>query len=191
MLDWKEKNPSYRHKIFSEKSAAQYLTSKNLVDSLRAFRLSKHPAQKADIFRLAFLFLEGGIYIDADDACGGDLNNVIPEDARFIGYQEFFGSVGNNFLVAEPGNEIIGQALEGATATILSGAAESTWLSTGPGLLSRAFASIAFERRSMHLRPGYYLTERWELLPIVLMHRNVDYRSSAKNWIWHQEQRTV
>jgi mannosyltransferase OCH1-like enzyme len=38
-------------------------------------RAAAHPAQKSDLFRLAYLFREDGWYIDADDRCLGNLSD--------------------------------------------------------------------------------------------------------------------
>ena len=55
-------------------------------------------------------------------------------------YQEDFGTLGNNVIGAAPQHPVIGRALDLAVAAVGRGDRDILWLSTGPGLLTRAFA---------------------------------------------------
>jgi mannosyltransferase OCH1-like enzyme len=94
---------------------------------------------KADILRLAYLFQNGGFYADIDDRCVKSLEHIRSSGAALCGYQEDVGSFANNILGAIPRHPVIGRALEGAAEAVLRGDADMPWLSTGPGLVSRAF----------------------------------------------------
>src|SRR5262249_31141648 len=59
-----------------------------------------------------------------------------------VGFQEDFGTLGNNFLAAAPRHPIITLALELGTNAINRGDTDMLWLSTGPGLLTRAIAQL-------------------------------------------------
>jgi mannosyltransferase OCH1-like enzyme len=69
---------------------------------LLAFKRAREPAQRADIFRLAYLANHGGFYADADDRCLASVGSFVPPDPRFVAFHEDFGTLGNNFLAVAP-----------------------------------------------------------------------------------------
>lgn len=137
---WQHLNPAYGYRLFNRKTAAGYLDQHAEASTRAAFRRVRSAAGKADIFRLAVLAHEGGIYCDADDRCLTSLDRMFDTGADLISNQEDIGSIGNNFLAAAPNHPVIQHALREATANIASGANDSIWLSTGPGQLSRSLA---------------------------------------------------
>lgn len=64
--------------MFDDARAVAFLLARHPGEVWQAFRLASHPAQRADVLRLAWLALEGGIYIDADDRCLGRLDAFVP-----------------------------------------------------------------------------------------------------------------
>ncbi len=140
MDGWKGCNPSFEYLRFDNSAAARFLKEHYPEDLLRAFVRATEPAQKADLFRLAFLSTRGGYYVDADDRCLAPIDSYMPPGCRFAASLEHYGTVGNNFIGATPNHPIIYLALEWATRAINRGDRDTVWLSTGPGLLTRAFA---------------------------------------------------
>ena len=63
-------------------SAKSFITAHFPIDVVRAFARARHPAQRADIFRLAWLAAEGGFYVDADDRCLGSIDALAPAGRR-------------------------------------------------------------------------------------------------------------
>ena len=150
---------------------------------LQAYARASHPAQKADLFRLAFLSLEGGFYADADDRAVAHVETIVPDHIAFAGYQEDLGSVGNNFLGAAPGDPVIEHALRLAVLAINRGDRDFLWLSTGPGLLSRAFAHFLSDPATAdELLSRTLLLERGELTRAVAIHCRLHYKKSALHW---------
>lgn len=66
---WTRQNPEHRHLKFNNASALKFLTERYSTDVTSAYLRAREPAQKADIFRLAYLYAEGGYYADMDDRC--------------------------------------------------------------------------------------------------------------------------
>ncbi|MDQ6436155.1 glycosyltransferase [Mesorhizobium sp. LHD-90] len=179
----KESNAGCAYCRWSDTGAREFLATFGRPEPMRAYRAAKHAAMKSDIFRLAVLYVEGGIYLDADDFCAAPLSTLLPRDAEFVCYQDEFGSIGNNFLAATPRHPVIGAALQEAAQSVIGGATESIWLVTGPGLISRVVsASIA---RTPDLRPSPGLT----ILPlrvfhsVVHPHRRVSYKTDKRHWL--------
>src|SRR6202045_4308992 len=59
----------FTHRLFDEHAAKAFISGSLGVRHKSAFERCYHPAMQADYFRLCFLLVEGGFYIDADDVC--------------------------------------------------------------------------------------------------------------------------
>ena len=184
MESWRECNPGWRYLRFDDFSARAFLKAHCRPEVLQAYLRAREPAMKADLFRLAYLFAEGGCYADADDRCLRPLGELVPAQARFIAWQEEFGTLGNNFIAAVPLHPLLGLALNLAVEAVNRGDDDIVWLCTGPGLMTRAFAqSLA----SSSLLPEGWLEsmailDRAELERVVAIHCLTSYRNSRRNW---------
>jgi tetratricopeptide (TPR) repeat protein len=149
---WREWNADFEYRLFDDTAAKEFLTKNYPADTVRAYQRIEHAAGKADLFRLAYLYAEGGVYADADDRCIGPVSNALPPHATLAVFQEDYalaglavGTLANNFLAAVPNNAIIGRALEMACQAINRGDNDFIWLKTGPALVTRAFAQVIAE----------------------------------------------
>ena len=61
----------FTHCLFDERSAKEFIGDSLGARYQRAFDRCYHPAMQADYFRLCYLLVEGGFYVDADDVCVG------------------------------------------------------------------------------------------------------------------------
>jgi tetratricopeptide (TPR) repeat protein len=193
---WRDLNPGWIYQRHTTISAQAFLQSLDDVRPARAFRQMRTAAGKADIFRLAVLFHQGGIYADADDRCVSPLVSFM-EGRRLVLRQEQYGTIGNNFIASEPGHPVIGKALEHAVEAVLRGDAEMIWLSTGPGLLTRILAAHLTADGSAHLAAlgrAIWVTDAHELRQFSVSHCSVAYKQTARNWQnaeFDQRRRTV
>jgi mannosyltransferase OCH1-like enzyme len=184
MRSWRECNPAYRHARFDHDSAQAFLKARCAPEVLRAYLRARVPAMRADLFRLAFLFAEGGFYADADDRCLRPLGELVPPWANLVASQEDFGTLGNNFLAATPFHAVLGLALQQAVQAINRGDDDLIWLSTGPGLITRAFAQTL---AASPLSPWVWL-ERTAILNRAVLERAVAthcaamYKNSRQHW---------
>jgi tetratricopeptide (TPR) repeat protein len=174
-------NPDFTYSLFNQQTARAYLAEKGETRALRAFRLATHPAGKADILRLALLWHEGGVYMDADDLCLLPLSEALPLNRRFVGYQEYFMSVGNNFLAVRPGEPAIRSALDDAATAFDGPQGESLWLSTGPGAMTRAVARHLVTTEG-ELAEGVQLLTAGQLRGFVVSHMPLSYKKSDRHW---------
>ncbi|MBX6745322.1 MAG: tetratricopeptide repeat protein [Acetobacteraceae bacterium] len=184
MQDWRNQHPNYNYRRFSDADAQTFLRENYSMDTLKAYQRARELAQKADIFRLAYLFAEGGFYIDADDRCLAPIRTIVPPNTNLVLYQENFGTVGNNFIGVVPQHPIIGLALDLAISAINRGDNELLWFSTGPGLLTRALARTL---ASSHLALPAWLRST-TIFPRVMLHRaiamhcRVAYKNTEQHW---------
>ena len=181
---WQAMNPGYGYRLFNRRSAADYLGRHASVRVQAAFRRVRSAAGKADIFRLAVLEHEGGIYCDADDRCLAPLDSLLGTGTMFVAHQEDIGSIGNNFLAAVPHHPVIAHALENAVAGIMAGANDTIWLSTGPGQLTRSFA-VTLAAQGARWRSWLSRTRiMWwtELSAICAQQCFAAYKNTAAHW---------
>ena len=142
MASWRARNPDHDHQIFDDARARAWLETHYPPEVLLAYRRSREAAQKSDIFRLAWLARQGGIYADADDRCLRPLATILPAGARLVLSQEVLGTAGNNFIAVTPGHPVIELALVLAVNAVNRGDNDGVWYSTGPALLTRALARV-------------------------------------------------
>lgn len=184
---WGKLNPNWTHTLFSVESAREFLASNMPAPVLHAFQAARHPAHKADIFRLAALLRDGGIYADIDDRCTGPLDQLCA-GASLVLRHEHLGSIGNNFIACRPGHPLVGKALMGAVKATLEGHSEAIWLSTGPGLITRTFAQLYATDAPIRAE----MEAQTRLLPdFVLRHfvafgLHAVYKSTEQHWVQQQ-----
>lgn len=139
---WRVQNPAYAWRCFDEPQALSYLTSVYPTAVIQAYQRIKEKPQKADLFRLALLVAEGGVYADADDRCLRPLDNLLLPGARLVLVQELFGCVGNHFIAAQKNHPVLKQALDTVVEALNRDDNEIPWLLSGPGMLTRMLAQF-------------------------------------------------
>ncbi|ALN74909.1 tetratricopeptide repeat protein [Aureimonas sp. AU20] len=177
---WRKENDGFDGRIWSRAEAEAYLNERGLDDALAAFRRARQPAMKADLFRLALLGEEGGIYADADDRCLAPIRPLLAGPVGLLTYQEDLGSLGNNVLAARPAHPLVLLARDLASEAVNRGDGDILWLSTGPGLLSRAAAWLLATRPAevADLR----IVSRHTLSRFVAIHCLTGYKSTERHW---------
>ena len=102
--EWARGVPDGHHLLFDDASAGEFIS----VNYPRYFRSAYdycfHPAMKCDYFRLAYLYVNGGVYIDADD--------------KMISALPIFDLLARDILIISP---IIRRKLNGRAVGIKSG----------------------------------------------------------------------
>ena len=178
---WRAQNQDYAVHSFDNASALAFLQKAFPPAVAQAYQHAIEPAQKADIFRLAILFAYGGVYADADDRCQRPLQTLLPASASLVLYQEDLGTIGNNFIATSPRHPLILKALQLSIQAINRGDADITWLSTGPGMITRAFAqSYASGEQGL---PGQTLVlSIQQLCPVIAIHCHCAYKKTKKHW---------
>jgi mannosyltransferase OCH1-like enzyme len=182
MASWLALNPTYQYICFSDQQAQAWLEVEFGREVLDAFRRARIPAQKADIFRLAYLVAKGGIYVDADDRCLKPLNSFLSPFATLAVHQEDYGSIGNNFIASVPEHPVLMRALELAVVAMRREDHDLVWLSTGPGLLTRAFAHEWAAERPGGLLPRTQVMTLGELQRVIGIHCPVPYKLTNQHW---------
>lgn len=184
---WQRLNPGWDYHLYNVETAQRFLSQAMPPAVVHAFHAARHPAHKADIFRLALLLRQGGIYADVDDRCTGPLDQLCA-GATLVLRHEHLGSIGNNLIACRPGHPVIAKALGGAVKATLEGHSEAIWLSTGPGLLTRTFAQLYAADPTVRDE----LEAQTRLLPDFILRNFIAfglvavYKSTAKHWVQQQ-----
>jgi tetratricopeptide (TPR) repeat protein len=185
MATWRDRHPDYVYTAFNEQTAEAWLSRRHAPAVSTAFRRATQRAQKADLLRLAVLSVEGGLYADADDRCLASFDDLLAPGTNFVAYQEDYGTLGNNVLACTPRHPAIVRALFLAVEAVNRGDNDLLWLSTGPGLLSRAVAQTLSgvpPRRTMLLDRAHILDRRG-LGRFMAMHCQVTYKTTEAHWL--------
>jgi mannosyltransferase OCH1-like enzyme len=203
----------YHHHLFDASAAMAFIRASLKTRHVRAFERCYHPAMQADYFRLCYVFVEGGCYVDADDICVGPqidwlffdgrlkvqplcydkASQTMVSRAEFLHVDAFNPSwifyFNNNPLIAHSGHPIIECCLEQATA-LLEGIDDfdlpEIQATTGPGNLSRTIFELGKVR---NLESDLLVLRDWETLACAKW--PLSYRDDVRNWRHSNQRRFV
>ncbi len=191
--------------MFDENSAKEFIWNRLGSRHERAFEKCYHPAMQSDYFRLCYICMEGGCYVDADDIYRGADVEQLFSDGRLkiqplcydidtdemISPSVFAGPgayslnwifyFNNNPLIAVRSHPLLERAL--ANATISLERAPTNELpeiqsTTGPGNLTKSiFDSVADDRS---LEESLLVVHDWE--DIATTKWPLSYRTDSRNW---------
>lgn len=196
----------FTHKLFDEYAAKTFIGYSLGERHVRAFERCYHPAMQSDYFRLCYLLVEGGGYIDADDVCvGTDIGWLFKDGClklQPLCYDIASGSMvkpsvflsvdaydpswifyfNNNPLVACTGHPIIEYALNQATRILEladDGVLPEIQATTGPGNLTKSIFDLGMTLGD-GIESHLVVLRDWDSLAVSqwpLIHRG-----DARNW---------
>ena len=196
----------FTHRLFDEHAAKAFIGGSLGTQHECAFERCYHPAMQADYFRLCYLLVEGGFYIDADDVCIGADISWLFEDGRLklqpLCYDIGSGAMvkpsvflcpnaydpnwifyfNNNPLAASRGHPIIERALSQATNLLeLAGENELPEIqtATGPGNLSKSIFDLGSTSKG-GVEDDLVVLRDWDSLAVSRW--PLSYRGDARNW---------
>jgi hypothetical protein len=194
----------FTHYLFDQHEAHEFIAGSLGARYECAFRRCYHPAMQADYFRLCYLLLQGGLYVDADDVCLGTDIGWLFEDGRLklqpLCYDTSSGKMidpslflressfdpswifyfNNNPLIASEQHPIIERALSEATSNLEfadDAPLPEIQTATGPGNLSKSIFDLG---NTGDVEDNLVVLRHWDSLAISqwpLSHRN-----DARNW---------
>jgi tetratricopeptide (TPR) repeat protein len=182
---WRRRS-GWRYTRLDDRSAVRFLRDEVGQDAVDAFLRARHPAARADLIRLAWLAGRGGVWADVDDACRAPVDPLV-DGRTLVVWQEDRGNLANDFMAAAPGHPAIIAARDEAIRCILDTYTESTWLATGPGLVTRQVGSWLAQHLET-LGTTTVILDRHELVPYVAPGLPLRYKSEPGYWL-HTESR--
>jgi hypothetical protein len=196
----------FTHRLFDEHAAKAFIRRALGARHECAFERCYHPAMQSDYFRLCYLLVEGGFYIDADDVCvtadigwlfeSGRLklqplcydipSGAMVKPSVFLcsgaydpGWIFYFN---NNPLIASRGHPIIERALSQATSLLElagGGALPEIQTTTGPGNLSKSVFEIGTTSGG-DIESALVVLREWDALAVSRW--PLSHRGDTRNW---------
>lgn len=191
--------------LFDKKQARDFINQKLGLRYVQAYDKCYHPAMQSDYFRLCYIFVEGGCYVDADDVYDGykiqylfgdgrlkiqplcydkAMNMMVPpplftkSGADAPGWIFYFN---NNPLIACNKHPIVERALIQATLFLERGVVNGLpeiQSTTGPGNLTKSIFDVVTESPGM--KYTLLVLHNWE--NIARSKWELSYRNDARNW---------
>lgn len=194
----------FTHRLFEVTSALDFIRTSLDEAHERAFLNCYHPAMQSDYFRLCYLFIEGGFYVDADDeyigahidwlfddgrlklqplcydiASGGMVkSDIFLKEGAFDPHWIFYFN--NNPIIVGKRNRIIEQSLIRSTALLQSVHDDNLpdiQDTTGPGNLSKLVYEVG-PTLGPENRP--LVLREWET--VAVSRWPLSHRCDARNW---------
>lgn len=191
--------------LFDKRQARDFIHRKLGLRYKRAYDKCYHPAMQSDYFRLCYILVEGGCYIDADDVYNGSQIQHLFSDGRLkiqpLCYDTatdlmvpppLFTKSGadaaswifyfnNNPLIAGSGHPVIEHALAQATLSLekdVTNGLPEIQSTTGPGNLTKSIFDAATENGEID--QTLLVLCNWEY--IARSRWELSYRNDARNW---------
>lgn len=203
---WKRiKEQGFERFLFDRQMARDYILGNLGLRHLSAFDKCYHPAMQSDYFRLCYIFVEGGCYIDTDDVYNGNEIQHLFKDGRLkiqplcydiatnmmvstdiftkaeTNTDSWIFYFNNNPLIACSGHPVIEYALTQATFILereITNSLPEIQSTTGPGNLSKSIFDILSKNTEME--NSIHVLSNWE--DIAESKWELGYRNDARNW---------
>ena len=191
--------------LFDEHEAKDYIRRRLGPRYEKAYDKCYHPAMQSDYFRLCYILMEGGCYVDADDVYHGHAiehlftdgrlrihplcydmatNEMVPPSvftepgANALSWIFYFN---NNPLIAVSGHPIVERALAEATLSLerdMVDELRDIQSTTGPGNLTKTIFDTATKNRE--IEEALLVLRDWE--DIATSRWPLSYRNDERNW---------
>lgn len=201
MKTWQKfQNKKIKYLLFDDCSARNFIVQNYDKNHVMAFDKCIHPAMRSDYFRMCYILLKGGAYIDADDVCiANDIEEIfsgailkvqalcydnINNKMIFtkLAYAEKYIEnniyyVNNNPLISSPNNKIIRRALNTATNSLINIKENNINIQavTGPGNLVNSIVWNTLKGYN-----DYKIYTNWDQIAIPKW--PLEYRNDDRNW---------
>jgi hypothetical protein len=202
MESWRRAGPPIQR--FSDAQATDWVRTRGDDGLLDAYLHCHHPAMRSDLFRLAWLLQNGGLYVDADDAFIGDAllpgfeggmvllplaqygDAIVPvqDGLHASAAGEYCGYFVNNApLFARAGHPVLKAALYTAVTHLRDckarGVRGDIHEHTGPSNLNRAVVEYLAACLKDGRTPDLAVRLEW---PWLRAFQPMDYKQGARNW---------
>ena len=86
---WKEKNPNYEYHFHDKNDREEFIRTKFDARIYNAYKRIVPGAYKADLWRYCVLYIHGGIYIDIDSVCLGEIDTFLNSSVECMTIVDF------------------------------------------------------------------------------------------------------
>ena len=145
-LSWKTKNPNYEYTFFNKYDRLEFIKKHFNRDVLQAYLTLIPGAFKADLWRYCVLYINGGVYIDADTICEMPLDKLIEGNDHFIITRDDPMSnkfLGNAFIATIPNSPILKECIDRIVEKCKHKQLEFYLDYTGPALMGKVVNKVS------------------------------------------------
>jgi len=184
MERWRELHTSWRYQRYDRESAAQFIGSTYGSALKEAFLDIRLPAMQADVFRIAALQGQAGLWIDAATHCRQPLESWLDRQRPLVllrrSHQQH-PKVWNGFIYcAAAGHPLLVAAWQQIAAALLARRGERVYRDFGPGVLRDLLAAGAPE-------DGLQVLPESELIDYVCIGSSSDALPGDRHWSQRQQ----
>ena len=188
MERWREQHPGWRYQRYDRASAAALIDATHGSSLKQAFLDIRFPAMQADVFRIAALQAEAGMWIDAGTHCLQPLERWLDRRHPLLllrrSHQEH-PKVWNGFIhSAAPGHPLLVAAWQQIAQTLLARRGERVYRDFGPGVLRDLLAAGAPEA-------GLRVVPEDELTDYLRIGSSSDVLPGDRHWSQRQQQESL
>ncbi len=166
--------PRFAYRFMVTQDRDEYLQQAH-PDVYQAYQRLTVGAAQADLWRLAVLYDQGGVYLDMDGCLMTRLEKRLKEDQQQLFITNRKKRFTNYFIAAAPGNLAIKQVLDQALDNIAHHRVESgVYHLTGPGVLNQVLTTNELKHRNY----------RYTCIQGVLTNQHFQYidKDDGKKW---------
>ena len=191
--------------LFDDELASKYISENLGARYLKAFKRCHHPAMRCDYFRLCYILLHGGFYVDADEVysgrnfedyfcdsrlkvqplCYDKTTGTMVQTRLFLNERKSSPSwifyINNNPLISPPNHPVIHIALKKANRLILADSGRLDIQSTtGPGNITPSLVEHALSCEHANEPRDFQILPDWDEISTSVW--PLSYRSDDRNW---------
>jgi inositol phosphorylceramide mannosyltransferase catalytic subunit len=179
---FRKKNPAYQYEFYDDNRVEAFFAKEYGGDVFKAYQKLNIGAAKADLFRYAILYKEGGIYLDIDSYINQNLDTFIqPDDTAILTLERHHNYYAQWALLYAPGHPFLKRTLDLVVDNILLNKHPySVHAMTGPGVYTKAVNECLQEDPAISYRLfgrdyGKYLTVKYRLAKFFLYEKKSDH----------------
>jgi mannosyltransferase OCH1-like enzyme len=137
----KDNNSGFKFKLFDVKSGEMFLKYHCNADTVEAYNMLIPYAYKSDLFRYAYLYVVGGIYVDVkyQSVNGFSFSELLNEE-YFVNEPQ--GFIQNCLLVTRNGNRLLRESILEVIRHVKERSLGGSPLFTGPKLLNDTYTRL-------------------------------------------------
>lgn len=170
---WPSVHTSYNYQLFNRTSAIDFLKSNYTSEVVDAFISLKNPAMQSDLFRVAYLFAMGGIYIDVAYKALRPIEDIIDLNASHLYvFENLVGGIWNGFIITPPANPTLGEVFEHILSNVTAGNDGNAYEVTGAKnynhILNKSNSIILDKHKLWHYlrRDSQYISNNYDCYSI-------------------------
>jgi mannosyltransferase OCH1-like enzyme len=193
------KEKGFEFKLFDDSSAKKFILENFETQYLEAYLKCHHPAMRCDYFRLCYLQISGGFYVDCDEIYSNQeidslyLDNNLKiqplcysiQKDQMVDIKDYFTKpfdesnvyyFNNNPILAPPNHNLIHMALKRSTERLINDTnIFDIQSATGPGNLSASTTYYLLENQS-----EITIIKNWDSISVTPW--PLSYRNDDRNW---------